>query len=101
MRRMLSAGTLAAALLAGTGTAFAQAVVVEPPPAICVVPVVPAAPPAARCYEPYDDPLPPPRAIRYCRTYIYPGEEAAVTRPRARTCGLSGYWDGERCVYAC
>lgn len=102
IRRMLSTGTVVAALLAGTGTAFAQAVVVEPPSAVYVVPAVPAvpaAPPAAYYYEPYDDPPPPRRVFRYYRYYAYPGEEVVVVRPRARTCGPNGYWDGESCVY--
>jgi hypothetical protein len=100
MRRTLSVGSVAAALLAGTGTAFAQAVVVEPPPAVYIVPAVPAAPPAAYYHEPYDNPPPPRRVYRYYRYYPYPGEDVVVVRPRVRVCGPNAYWDGESCVYA-
>ena len=97
LRRTLLACAVAPTLLAGTGTAFAQAVVVEiPPPAY----IVPAAPPAPTYYyEYYEAPPPPSRVIRYYR-YVEPEEDVVVVRPRARVCAPGHYWNGEGCVYA-
>jgi hypothetical protein len=96
LHRTLLAGAVAPVLLAGSGTAFAQAVVVEtPPPAY----VVPAAPPTPYYYEYYAAPAPPP-VIRYYRYDAVPDEEVVVVRPRPRVCGPGSYWTGDGCVYA-
>jgi hypothetical protein len=100
MRPTLLAAVVAPALLAGTGTAFAQDVIVEAPPTAYVVPSVPA-PPASYYYEYYAPPPPPSRVIRYYYRYnADPDEEVVVVRPRTRGCGPNAYWNGQGCVYA-
>jgi hypothetical protein len=96
MRRTILAGAVAGtALLAGSGGAFAQAIVVEPP-GVYVAPVPRPAP--DYYYEYYDDPPPAPRVYRYYRYYSDP-DDAVVVRPGYRGgCGAYRYWDGERCV---
>ncbi|MBO0766433.1 MAG: hypothetical protein J2P50_17845 [Hyphomicrobiaceae bacterium] len=95
LHRTLLAGAVVAALLAGNGTAFAQAVVETPPTPY----VVPAAPPV-----PYDDDYDagPPSSPVF-RDYPYdaiPDEEVVVVGPRPRVCGPGSYWTGDGCVYA-
>ena len=99
LRRTLLAAAVAPALLAGNGTAFAQAVVVETPPPGVYVPAAPRAP--TYYYYGYNYAPPPPPVVRYYRYDPDPDEEVVVVRPRARAaCGPNAYWDGRGCVYA-
>jgi hypothetical protein len=97
LRRTLLAAAVSPALLAGAGSAFAQAVVIETPAPD--VYVVPTSPPAHTYYYRYEAAPPPPPVVRYYR--YDPDEEVVVVRPRVRAaCGPSAYWDGRACVYA-
>ena len=91
--RTLMAGALS---LAGTGNALAQAVVVEPPPTVYIVPQTP---PAPQYYEYYEY-APAPRVHRYYRYQPADDDDLVVVLPRGRNgCGPSHYWDGRRCIY--
>src|SRR5262245_39359307 len=95
MRRTILAGAVAgAALLAGSGIALAQAVIIEPPD-VYVAP--PPPPPATYYYRDYYDAPPPPRVYRY---YRYEADPDEVVRPGYHRDGCGAYraWDGERCV---
>jgi hypothetical protein len=94
-RRKLIAGAVAGALsLAGAGNALAQAVVVEPPPAVYIVPAAPPAP----LYYGYEY-QPAPRVYRYYRYEPDDDGDLVVVLPRARNaCGPYRYWNGVRCV---
>jgi hypothetical protein len=95
-RRMLIAGAVAgAALLAGDPDALAQAVVVQPPPTVSIVP----APPTRYDERYYEFPPAPPRVYRYYRYAPDDDDDLVAVLPRARSgCGPHHYWDGKRCI---
>jgi hypothetical protein len=100
-RKLIAGAVVGAASLAASPNVLAQAVVVEHPPAVNIVPASPPTPYYYKHYYRHYEDVPTPRVYRYYRYEPDDDGDLVVVLPRARGgCAPNHYWDGRRCVYS-